>query len=167
MLEIDFMSTLSLFKGRSCFREIFSSFMIYAGLHGIRRDYYFYRQFLERKVLHINPSAYFYNAKTNVNTVFNKATIEPKINSTGHPDFYIKVSNDDGDELILFAKSHNHAQFLLDRRIIKKLWQTMFNYNEYMYQVTKIKGCIKGDKFEIKNHGKLWGNIEYTWGISL
>ncbi len=147
--------------------SIFSSFMLYFGIHNFRRDFYFYKQYFERKVFHVVPGAYLYDAKTHKTIKFNKATIVPKLNEEGHPDFYIKVSNKEGDELMMRTKTHNHAQFLLDRRLFKKLWQTKYIYNEYMYVMDRMQGTINGAKFDKNTHGELWGNIEYTWGWSL
>lgn len=147
--------------------SIFSAFMIYAGLHNFRRDHFLYKDSNERRVFHFNPTAYFYDANTNETILFDTATVIPKSNGSDHPDFYFKVSNKKGDQLKLFAKTHNHAQFLLDRRIFKYMWQTKFIYNEYQYEVTKMIGRINGNMIDKSTHGRLWGNIEYVWGWSL
>ncbi len=146
--------------------SIFSAFIIYFGLHNFRRTYKFYSKFFERFVVDLIKSAYFYDATNNEIIYFNKVKIIPDV-IDNMPNFYIEAKNN--DSLIRFyVKSHGHAQFLLDRRIFKKLWQTKWNYNEYMYKIIKSKVIINGKEINLKEkYGNGFGNMEYTWGWSL
>lgn len=149
--------------------SIYSSFMLYFGLHNFRRDYYFYKQRFERFVVDVISSAYYYDAKEGKVHTFSSARTVPEIKSkNGMPNFYMEAKNRNGDFIRMKTKTHGHAQFLLDRRILNYFWQTKFNYNEYMYEIVKMKARIEGEKVDlIKKHGRLWGNIEYVFGWSL
>ncbi len=43
----------------------------------------------------------------------------------------------------------------------------MFDDDEYMIKIEKIEGRIKGKPLPLARLGQGWGNMEYTWGISL
>ncbi|MCH8905794.1 MAG: hypothetical protein IH840_01795 [Candidatus Heimdallarchaeota archaeon] len=154
---------ISLFENGS----LFSAFVPYMGLQAIRRDYYFYPQWMERMIIPLGGTAYFHDAKTGETTGFDRARVYPEKNGNDHPNFIVKAESLNGDKILLRYRSHNHAQFLLDRRIFQRLWQTKFNYNEYMIEVVKMTGKIDGKPLNMKVIGKGWGNMEYCWGMSL
>jgi hypothetical protein len=147
--------------------SIFSSFIPYFGLQNFRREYKFYNQFIERMVIPLGPRAYFFNNKTGETTFFDTSNIYPIINKHTNPDFNLLCKTKSGDFIKINLKAHAHAQFLLDRRVIKKLWQTKYIYNEYMVQAKGITGKIDGQTFPKSQFGQAWGNMEYTWGMSL
>jgi hypothetical protein len=147
--------------------SIFSSFMINFGFHNFNRKEKHNRQFLERFKYNVKPRSFYYDPNTGKTYHFDSSRTIPIIHKLGNPDFYIEATMDDGDFLRFKLKSHGHAQFTLDRRIIKHLWQSKYFYDEYMVKVVGVKGKIGGKKFDTNEHGQGWGNIEYTHGMSL
>ncbi|MHA2252047.1 MAG: hypothetical protein ACXAD7_16910 [Candidatus Kariarchaeaceae archaeon] len=145
----------------------FSSFIPYIGLQAFRRFYKFYPQVIERAVLALGSGAYFYDQITTETTYFDSSSIFPVLNKGNYPDFAIHCKSKNGDFLKLKLLSHGHTQFLLDRPIIKSSWHSKFNYNEYMIKLVTIKGSINCLPFPSEKCGKAWGNMEYTWGLSL
>jgi hypothetical protein len=145
----------------------FSAFIPYFGLQLLRRGDKFFKQVLERMVLPIAPGAYFYDTESGVSTIFDTSTILPVFNESEYPNFLLECKSKNGDFIRMKLESHSHAQFLLDRRIVKFLYQSAFNYNEYLYKVTKIQGSIDGVPFNKSKYGQAWGNMEYTWGMSI
>lgn len=151
--------------------SMFSCFVPYFGLQNFRRSDSFFSPWLERMVKPIIPTAYFNFADSDDEIVFD--TVEVIIlddNGTidrKKPKLYIHAQSENGDYLKMIIQAHAHAQFLLDRRVIARIWQTMYNYNEFPIKVLKMRGKI-GDRVLSKGTlGQGWGNLEYTWGMSL
>lgn len=147
--------------------SIFSSFMINAGPHNFNRKKGYLRQSLERFKYHVKPRSFYYNPNTGKTFHFDKSKTIPIIHKEGHPDFYIESKMDNGDFLRLKLQSHGYADFSVERKILKANMVSKYFYNEYMVKVIGVKGILNGQKFDSKNHGKGWGNIEYTHGMSL
>ncbi len=147
--------------------SIFSSFIIYFGLPNFKRKFNFFNQSLERAVIPIMPRSYFFDRKSGNLTKFDTSTVFPIIHQNKHPDFYIHSRSENGDFLKFRINSHGHSQFLLNRRVLKYLWETKYIYNEYMTRMTRVKGIIDGKRFDVNKYGPGWGNIEYTWGMGL
>ncbi|MDH5401607.1 MAG: hypothetical protein OEY49_03870 [Candidatus Heimdallarchaeota archaeon] len=151
--------------------NVFSMFIPYFGSHIFRRNDNFYNPILERTKFNLMPTSYFYDYTNEKEYVFSKIDILP-IGKNGKidrykPQFTVYAENDKGDYIKFIINAHGHAQFLLNRRVIKRLWETKFNYNEFMVKVEKLQGKLGDLQLPYKNMGEGWGNLEYTWGLSI
>ncbi len=147
--------------------SIFSLFGPYLGLQMFRRGNKWLPPFLERVTSSFAIPGYFYDAKTQKITSFPKSRIQAFVDRGKYPIFTVKAWNNEGDNISFIANAYGHAQFLLDRRILKRMWISRLNYNEFMYKVEKLSGKIGGRVISKQTVGQGWGNHEYTWGFSL
>ncbi|MHA2503378.1 MAG: hypothetical protein ACXAE3_10960, partial [Candidatus Kariarchaeaceae archaeon] len=155
--------------------SVFSAFIPYLGLHNARRADGHFSDFMENRLMKIVPTAYFLNEADpdNKETKFTK--VDMKIHNANQdlyenlPIVKLRVRNKEGDHLNVTIRAHGHAQFHLDRAVLKQTWMSRWNYNEFMVHVDHIEGSVKGKsiKTNMKVMGEGWGNMEYTWGMSL
>ena len=148
--------------------SIYSYFVPYMGMHVIRRGNRFYNRIFERMIIPLAHGSNFHDGETGEVTRFNKTVVIPTVaKGREYPDFQVYSKNDKGDYIKFIARSNSHTRFLLERRVIKRLWQTRFNYNEYPVQAINFRGKINGKAIDTRHLGNGYGNCEYTWGISL
>ena len=147
--------------------SLFSAFQPYVGPHVFRKGTWFFPNKMERAFLIPMSSSYFADHESKETIVFEKTVVKPIIGRGEYPWFEVKSENPDGDYVRILFSGYGHAQFLLDRRMIYSLFESRFNYNEYMIKIEKIEGKIRGKPLPLSRLGQGWGNMEYTWGISL
>ena len=147
--------------------SLFSAFQPYVGLQLFRKGTWYFKNKTERAFVVPMSSSYFADHKSKETIVFNHTQVKPIIGKGEHPWFEVRSKNDKGDYIQILFSSYGHAQFLLDRRMILALLESRFNYNEFMIKVERIEGRINGSPLPKAQIGQGWGNMEYTWGISL
>jgi len=156
-------------------QSVFSTFIPYAGLHNFRRADNHFSNWAENRLMKISPTAYFIwqTNEKHRETIFDH--VDVKIENDGK-DFHnslpivkVRARKNNGDFLQVKVRAHGHAQFHLDRAVLKHFWMSRWNYNEYMVHVDVISGRIGGERIrtEQKDIGQGWGNMEYAFGMSL
>lgn len=147
--------------------SVFSYFVPYMGIHALRRKSGYYNKLLERMILPVSTISAFHDAKTHKSTNFKNTLVIPVSNGNDLPHFKVLSKNPNGDFIKFIAQPVAHTEFLLERRIFKRLWQTRWVYNEYPIKVVNFSATIDGKKVDRKRLGRGYGNCEYTWGMSL
>jgi hypothetical protein len=153
--------------------SVFSCFAPYLGLHALRRGDRFMPGWLERAALPIKPSGYIsLRDKQGVHqmTLFEKISVTPLLNGrrkTEFPHFHVHCRSKNGDFIQYLAIPHAHTEFIMDRPVLAGLWQSRFNYNEYLFRIHNLSGQINGRPLERAKLGAGFGNCEYTWGVGL
>jgi len=156
-------------------KSVFSTFIPYFGVHNARRADRHFTDFFENRLLKIAPSAYFiWESQPEMKeTKFDQVSlrIENQVKDLydNLPVVKLRVANDTGDYLNIVVRAHGHAQFHLDRAVLKQFWMSRWNYNEFMVHIDHISGKINGKSISTNQEdiGEGWGNMEYTWGMSL
>ncbi len=147
--------------------SIYSSFGPYLGFQMFRRGDKFLPRTFERVTSHLGTTSYFYDAQTGEIENFERYRLQAFPRKGTFPWFTVEAWNRKGNFIKFIANAHGHAQFLLDRRVVKRLWISRFNYNEFMFKVEKLQGKIGQKTLNKQTLGQGWGNHEYTWGFSL
>ncbi|OLS27251.1 MAG: hypothetical protein HeimC2_12430 [Candidatus Heimdallarchaeota archaeon LC_2] len=147
--------------------SVYSYFVPYVGPHAFRRKSGYYNKFLEKLILPISTISTFHDAKTHKSTTFEKTIVIPVSNGDGLPHFKVLSKNPNGDFVKFIAQPVAHTEFLLERRIFKRLWQTRWVYNEYPINALNFSATIDNIKLDTERLGNGFGNCEYTWGMSL
>jgi len=154
--------------------NVLSSFIPFFGFQNFRRKDKFYSTKNENKRIKINPTSYFIiEGKYKRELRFNKIDIEllysnKKVNE-GLPKLNLKLSNNENEWLEVNIMSNGHAQFHLERGYFKNIIKSKWSYNEYMIKVNSFSGVLNGIEMnELKKEmGNGWGNMEYTYGMSI
>lgn len=147
--------------------SVFSCFVPYVGLHLWRRGDRFMPNFLEQAAVPIRPTGYFSPAEPRSLIRFEKVRVTPVQNGGRYPNFVVECASANGDFLRYTAVPYAHTQFLMDRPVLRRLWQTRFNYNEYLFRIHDLDGRVSGKPLNQRNLGNGFGNCEYTWGLGL
>tara|TARA_B100000287_G_scaffold110129_1_gene102433 strand:- start:236 stop:1405 length:1170 start_codon:yes stop_codon:yes gene_type:complete len=154
--------------------NVLSSFIPFFGFQNFRRKDKFYSTKNENKRIKINPTSYFIiEGKYKRELRFNKIDIEllysnKKVNEE-LPRLNLKLSNNENEWLEVNIMSNGHAQFHLERGYFKNIIKSKWSYNEYMIKVNSFSGVLNGIEMnELKKEmGNGWGNMEYTYGMSI
>lgn len=148
--------------------SIFSLFAPYLGLQVLRRSDKFFPAGIERLIKPFMATAYFADNTSKKTIEFDKIKIHTEVQGQALPKFVIECKNTNtGDYIKSVASAHGRAQFILDRKIFLNFLHSRFNYNEFMIKLDTIEGQLHSAPFDIEKYGQGWGNMEYTWGISL
>jgi hypothetical protein len=148
-------------------QSIFTGFVPYAGLQLFRKGDWFFSNFLETKTVGILPGAFFVWGDSLEIVHFNRVRVTPHIQRGRYPEFAVECRSPANDFIRYRIEPYGHAQLKLERRLLKGLWTSSFNYNEYMFRVKDLSGVIGGRDLIEANLGNGFGNIEYTWGLGL
>ena len=147
--------------------SVFSFFSPYVGLNAFRRGDWFFPNALEQPAIHFMSSAYISLAGDRDPVNFEKVSVTPVITRSEYPEFLVDCHSANGDYLKYRILPHNHAQVLLDRKVLGGAFKTRYNYNEYLFRMGDLEGMVRGKPINESTVGKGWGNIEYTWGLGL
>lgn len=147
--------------------SVLSCFIPFLGPHLLRRGDWFFDGWLENLALPIQESAYFWDAATGEHfSLAPRIGVRPGAN--GHlPRFSITCDGANGDYLLLEALPYAHHQVLLERPFLRGLWQSRYNYNEYVFRTTSLTGRLDGRPLDVRRYGQGYGNMEYSWGLGL
>ncbi|MCI0394962.1 MAG: hypothetical protein L0332_15065 [Chloroflexi bacterium] len=148
-------------------KSIFSCFIPYLGLNLFRRGEWFFPGFLETTTIPIKPNGYFAWGDSLEMVRFNKVRVTPTTWTNGCPAFAVECRSSAGDFIRYRIEPYGHAQLTLDRPLLRGLWRSTFNYNEYMFRVRELSGNVGGRPLGTSRPGNGFGNIEYTWGMGL
>lgn len=147
--------------------SIFSSFMINIGFQLFNRKDLPMNQFLDRFKYHLKPRGFFYNTETNSSVEFDSCQTIPILEGKEITGFYVEGRMSNGEFIRLKLKPHGHSRFTMKKKFLRNLLTTKYTYNEYMIKVVGFSGSIMNRKVSVKSLGNGWGNVEYTYGISL
>jgi hypothetical protein len=147
--------------------SIFSGFVPYVGLHLLRRGDWFFPHRLETMTLPIKASSYFAWGDSLTMVAFDQIRVVPTRLDREYPEFTVECRSAAGDLLAYQIEPYGHAGLKLDRGLFGGLWQSTFNYNEYMFRVRDLRGQVGGRPVNASTVGNGFGNIEYTWGFGV
>lgn len=146
----------------------FSAMIPFVGPQLLRKGYGFLdSERLERATVPIRQSALWDWGSGEGLVEFDRATVEPVLNSGTHPDFEVEVRNDDGDRVRFLASSYGHARNYLDRPTLCGRAESHWSYNEYLFRMAGLEGTVDGRVVSADRMGQGFGTLEYTWGLGL
>lgn len=146
--------------------SVFAAFVPYIGFNFLRRHDWFFPKTLEKWSIPIKQSAYLRQTNPQNYTEFDQTIITPLVQEKGkYPHFQVMCRAKNGDFFQFHITPHTHAQFKLHKPILGGLFNSVFNYNEYLYRIQDMNGRIGGKP--IQDMGTGFGNIEYTWGFGV
>jgi hypothetical protein len=148
-------------------QSIFSGFVPYLGLQLFRQGDWFFSPSVETKTVGIIPGAFFVWGDSLEMVRFNRVRVTPHVRRDAYPAFMVECRSAAGDFIRYRIESYGHAQLKLERRVLRGLLRSGFNYNEYMFRVQDLSGVVGGRDLTKANLGNGFGNIEYTWGLGL
>jgi hypothetical protein len=144
----------------------FSAMIPYVGTQLFRTGYTFHAsQTLERATIPLQQSALWYDGPTDELVTLDTASVTPTIDGSPHPDFKVRATNDDGDELAFVASTYGHARNHIDRPILRGLTESHWSYNEYLFQMEELRGQIRNRPVNQHRLGQAFGTLEYAWGL--
>ncbi|MCY3412243.1 MAG: hypothetical protein INQ03_11470 [Candidatus Heimdallarchaeota archaeon] len=146
--------------------SIFSSFQPYFGANCLRaRDRVRHRLFRKLRI-NVASSAYFADNTNNSITTFKESFVREKPGSTDEDLRFEIVSRnlETGDYVKIETKSLAETGWDLEKRLFT-IFQNLWNYNEHIVEVVRIEGRINGRI--LNDEGKIFGNTEYCWGMSI
>jgi len=145
----------------------FSAMVPFIGPQLFRKGYKFFSSTrLERLTIPLRQTA-FWQWGDGGRVDFDRVTIEPILDTGEHPDFDVRVENDDGDYVSFVASTYGHARNWLDRPILGGLAESHWSYNEFMFRMSGLAGRIDGEEIDSDSLGKCFGTLEYSTGIGL
>ncbi len=146
---------------------VFSAFIPYVGLNGLRRGDWFFPNLIERTTYRVLQSAYLLPGGTGTPIFFDDTTITPLRGRTPHPQFAVSCRSANGDFFQYRIDPYAHTQFLLDHPLWGSRWHSRYNYNEYLHHMQDVRGRVAGRPLALTQLGPGFGNLEYTWGFGL
>jgi hypothetical protein len=147
--------------------SVLSCFIPYLGLHLLRRGNRFFNGHLENLTRPLQPSAYFWDAATGKLVSFApQIKVVPQAGGA-LPCFLIHCQAAGGDYLQCEARPYAHHQVLIERPMLRGLWQSCYNYNEYLFSTDGLTGRLNRQRLDEDRYGRGFGNLEYTWGLGL
>jgi hypothetical protein len=117
--------------------------------------------------LPIKASSYFAWGDSLTMVAFDRIRVVPTRLDRECPEFTVECRSAAGDVLAYQIEPYGHAGLKLDRGLFGGLWQSTFNYNEYMFRVRDLRGQVGGRPVNASTVGNGFGNIEYTWGFGV
>lgn len=147
--------------------SVFSSFQPYLGLNNFRKHNRVLNPILKRIRLDVATTAYYADAKEQEIIQFTESHVEA-IEEDGMVLIQIMSSNPEtGDYMRIQAKSLAETGFDLEKYYALDFLHSLHNYNEHIVQVVGLDGSINGKKLDLNSVGKIFGNVEYCWGMSI
>ncbi len=148
--------------------SMFSAYIPYVGFNLLRKGYKLFKsERLEQMTLPISANAFWDWPGPSEEVRFNKASITPLFDLGPYPQFEVKVSNRQGDQLSFRAETYGHTSNYIDRPILKNRAEIHWNYNEFMFRMAELNGRVSGKVINYETMGQNYSNLEYAWGLGL
>ena len=145
----------------------FSAMVPFVGPQLFRRGYKFFSSTrLERLTIPLRQSA-FWHWGDGGHTEFDRVTIEPLLDAGDHPDFDVRVENDDGDYVSFVAQTYGHARNWLERERLEGRFDSHWSYNEFMFRMAGLAGRVGDRRIDEASMGNGFGTLEYSTGLGL
>ncbi|WP_136687262.1 hypothetical protein [Halorhabdus amylolytica] len=145
----------------------FSTMVPFVGPQLFRRGYKFFSSNrLERLTIPLRQSG-FWHWGSGGHVEFDRVTIEPLVDTGAHPDFDVRVENDDGDYVSFVARTYGHARNWLERERLGGQVASHWSYNEFMFRMAGLAGRVDGRNLDEASLGPGFGTLEYSTGLGL
>lgn len=145
----------------------FSVMIPFVGPQLLRRGYKFFSSnTLERLTVPVKQSGFWHWGTDDSRVDFDRATVEPNLHASGHPNFEVCAENDDGDYVSFEADTYGHARNWLDRLKLGGRFESHWSYNEFMFQMNDLSGRVSGQSISEDKLGDAFGTLEYSTGLS-
>mgnify|MGYP000751904928 CR=1 FL=1 len=145
----------------------FSAMVPFVGPQLFRRGYKFFASNrLERLTIPLRQSG-FWHWGSGGHVEFDRVTIEPLVDTGEHPDFDVRVENDDGDYVSFVARTYGHARNWLERERFGGRVASHWSYNEFMFRMAGLAGRVDGRNLDEASLGPGFGTLEYSTGLGL
>ncbi|WP_181685497.1 hypothetical protein [Halorhabdus salina] len=146
----------------------FSVMVPFVGPQLLRRGYKFFASnSLERLTIPLRQSGFWHWGDGSGHVEFDRVTVEPLLDTGEHPDFDVRVENDDGDYVRFVARTYGHARNWLERERLGGRASSHWSYNEYMFRMAGLAGRVEGTNLADANLGTGFGTLEYSTGLGL
>jgi hypothetical protein len=120
---------------------------------------------LERLTIPLKQSGFWHWGSGEGQVDFDRIRVEPLLDSGEHPDFDVRVENDDGDYVRFVARTYGHARNWLDRERLGGRIASHWSYNEFMFRMTGLAGRVDGQRIDEASMGTGFGTLEYSTGL--
>lgn len=148
--------------------SMFTGYIPYIGFNLTRKGYRFFgNNRAEQAALPVTQSAFFFPNGATEPVCFTRVTARPVLDRGPHPWFEVEARNKAGDRFSFLAASHGHARFYIDRPLLGGRLTSHWTYNEYIFRMEQLGGCVAGRDINRQTMGQGYGNMEYTWGLGL
>ena len=94
-------------------------------------------------------------------------TVEPLLGTGEHPDFDVRVENEEGDYVRFVARTYGHARNWLDQPRLGGRLTSHWSYNEFMFRMTGLAGHVGSTSIDAESMGAGFGTLEYSTGLGL
>lgn len=145
---------------------VFSCYVPYIGLQLFRRGDRFFPNMLEQATMPIRQIGGYIYSDDFGEIRFDKARVTPYINGK-LPQFLVECRSKNGDFIRYRAVVYSHAQILVERPLLRGLWHSRYNHNDYLFRIEDLVGSIGGKPLDTSALGNGFGSIEYSWGLAL
>ena len=146
----------------------FSVLVPFLGPHLFRRGYKFFSSDrLERLTIPLRQTGFWNWGSKDGHVEFDRITVEPLLGADEHPDFDVRVENNAGDYVRFVARTYGHARNWLDRPRLGGRFASHWSYNEFLFRMTGLAGCVSGTAVSEDTMGTGFGTLEYSTGLSL
>jgi hypothetical protein len=146
----------------------FSVLVPFIGPQLFRRGYEFFSSNrLERLTIPLKRSGFWNWGSKDGHVEFDRITVEPVLDAGDHPDFDVRVENEDGDYVRFVARTYGHARNWLDRARLGGRVASHWSYNEFMFRMAGLDGRVGGTSIDDESMGTGFGTLEYSTGFGL
>lgn len=146
----------------------FSVMIPYIGPQLFRTGYQFFsHNRMERATIPLRQSGLWDWETAEPLVTFNTAHVKPVPDTGPHPNFAVRAGNEQGDQVRFVASTYGHVRNYLDRPVLEGLVESHWSYNEYLFRMEELKGCIVNEEVTDETMGQGFGTLEYTWGLAL
>jgi hypothetical protein len=144
----------------------FSVLIPFLGPQLFRRGYKFFASnSAERLTIPLKQSGFWHWGSGEGEIDFDRIRVEPLLDTGDHPDFDVRVENDDGDYVRFVARTYGHARNWLDRERLGGRVASHWSYNEFMFRMAGLAGRIDGRRIDEASMGTGFGTLEYSTGL--
>jgi hypothetical protein len=146
----------------------FSVLLPFIGPQLFRRGYKFFSSNrLERLTIPLRQDGFWNWGSKDGHVEFDTVTVEPLRGTGEHPDFDVRVENEEGDYVRFVARTYGHARNWLDRPRLGGRLASHWSYNEFMFRMTGLAGHVGGTSIDAESMGTGFGTLEYSTGLGL
>jgi hypothetical protein len=146
----------------------FSVMIPFVGPQLFRRGYKFFSSnTLERMTISLKQSGFWHWGNGDGRVEFDRVSVDPLLHNGDHPDFEVRVENDEGDYVSFDARTYGHARNWLERLKLGGRTESHWSYNEFMFRMAGLDGRIGGTKIDEETMGAGFGTLEYSTGFGL
>jgi hypothetical protein len=143
----------------------FSVMIPFIGPQLFREGYDFFSSTkLERMTIPLRQSG-FWHWPDGREVEFDRVTVEPILDAGEHPDFDVRVENDEGDYVSFVARTYGHARNWLERDRLGDRVDSHWSYNEFMFRMAGLAGRVDGTRINDESMGTAFGTLEYSTGL--